>query len=120
MNNLDLEGLVLNWITLECIPPNPTHTHSALSCDKNSVVVWTFNMQSGSSLEVGHLHLFLGMFTHAMKASHLTPLSITGEESYMADVFSRAFQKTIFFTSNNNLNTYFKDYFPISQGNYFT
>ena len=60
------------------------------------------------------------MHIHSSKVSHITPVSIAGEENDIADFVSRAFQKIKFFTANNNLTSYFRNNFPLSQGQFWT
>ena len=62
---IDLSGMVLNWLALECITSNLAHTHASL-------------LISGYSLSAGHLLRLLSMGIHATKLSHLTPIGIAG------------------------------------------
>ena len=91
INNLKLIGLVLNWLALECLTFKLSNTHAALFCDKTLAVGWSFKLRSGSSLLSVRLHCFLGMCIHSSQASHLTLISISGEENDMEYVVSRAF-----------------------------
>ena len=120
INDIKLAGLVLNWLALECITSNLTHNHASHFCNSTSVSGWTFKLLSGSELEAGNLFCFLRMRIHATKASHLTPISISGKENGIADVVSCAFQKVKFFVANNNLTSYFQNHFPLPQGHFWT
>ena len=81
---------------------------------------WTFNISSVSSLASGCILCFLDMRIHATQASHLKPISIAGEDNYMVDVVSHAFQKGKLFAANKNLTAYFKTHSPLPQGHYCT
>ena len=74
----------------------------------------------GYFLASGHTLRFLDMHIHSTKVSHLTPVSIAGEENDIADFVSRAFQKSKFFTANNNLTSYFWNIFLLPQGHFWT
>ena len=120
INNLDLAGLVLNWLALECLTSNLSNIHTSLFCDNTSAVGGAFNLRSGSSLAVGRILHFLGMHIHAKQASHLTLISISSEDNDMADVVSRAFQKGKFFAANKKITAYFQTHFPLPQGHSWT
>ena len=120
INYTNLSGLVFNWHALECITSNLTHNHASLFCDNTSAAGWMFKLRSGYSLAAGHLFCFLRMLIHATKASHLTPISISGKENDIADVVSCTFQKVKFFVANNNLTSYFQNHFPLPQGHFWT
>ena len=120
INNLDLEGLVLNWLELECLTFNVSNTHIALFCNNASAVGWKFKLISGSSLAPGRLLRFLGMFIHATQDSHFILISISGKVNCMAQVVSRSFQKGIFFAADRNLTAYFQTHSPLPQGNSWT
>ena len=116
INNLDLEGLVLNWLELECLTFNVSNTHIALFCNNALAVGWTFKLISGSSLSAGRLLQFLGIYIHETQASQLTPISIVYKDNDISDVVSRAFQKGEFFAANKNITAYFQTHSPLPQG----
>ena len=64
INNINLSGLVLNWLALECLTSNLANTCGALFYDNTSVVGWKIKLRLGSYLEVGRLLHFLGMQIH--------------------------------------------------------
>ena len=115
INDLELAGLVLEWLVMECILPSLEYRHVALFCDNASAVSWAFKLRTGTSLPAGKLLRFLGMRIHTRKASHLTPISIPGEENCMADVISRAFKSGSYFYAQNKLTSYFTNNFPLPQ-----
>ena len=117
---LNMSGLVLNWLALECHASNLSNTHTDFVCDNNSEVGWKFKLISGSSLAPGRLLCFLGMFIHATQDSHFILISISGKVNYMAQVVSRSFQKGIFFAADKNLTAYFQTHSPLPQGNSWT
>ena len=64
--NINLSGLVLNCLELECLTSNLENTYGALFYDNTSVVWWKIKIRLGSSLEAGSLLHFLGMHIHKM------------------------------------------------------
>ena len=68
INDIDMAGLVLNWIALEFLTYKISNNHAALFCNNNLAVGWAFKLRLGYSLEAGRLILFLGMHTYATQA----------------------------------------------------
>ena len=105
---------------IERLASNLSNTHASLFYDNTSAVGWTFKLRSGSSLAAGRILRFLGMRIHATQYSHRTPISIEGEDNYMADAVSRTFQKGKLFSANKSLTAYFQTNFPFPQGHSWT
>ena len=97
IKNINLSKLVLNWLALEYITSNLTYTHTSLFYDNTLVVGYAIKIKPGSSLAAGLILRFLGMRVHSTQVSHLTPISIAGEENDMTDIISSAFQKGNYF-----------------------
>ena len=108
-----MEGIVLNWLELECITYKLAHTHTYLFCDNTSTVGRTIKLRSGSSLASGLLLWFLGMHIHTAQASHLTPISISGEYNDTEDVVSCEFSKREILRCKKNLTAYFQNHSPL-------
>ena len=107
INDLELAGIVLEWLVLECIAPSLQFKHAAIFCDNVAAVIWALKLRCGCSIASSKLLRFLGMRIHATQASHLTPLSIAGTDNIMADIVSRAFRNGEFFSAQTNLTKYF-------------
>ena len=86
INDLELAGLVLNWLVLESLGVNLQHAHVALFCDNSSAVSWSYKLRTSTSIVAGKLLRLLGLRIHTAQASNITPLSIPGKENDMADI----------------------------------
>jgi hypothetical protein len=116
INDLELAGLVLNWLALEYSNQVPlAFHHVGVFCDNSSAVAWTSRMRTSTSIVAGRLLRILGLRIHARKASSLIPLHISGEDNIQADIISRAFKNGKYFMSNQTLTQYFNTHFPLPQ-----
>jgi hypothetical protein len=116
INDLELAGLLLNWLALELQPSLPlAFHHIGTYCDNTSAVAWTQKLRTSTSIIAGRLLRMLGMRIHARQASSLLPLHIAGEKNQMADIVSRAFKTGKFFLASASLVDYFNTHFPLSQ-----
>ena len=116
INDLELAGLVLNWLALELQPSIPlAFHHIGTYCDNTSAVAWTQKLRTSTSIIAGRLLRMLGMRIHARQASSLLPLHIAGKDNQMADIVSRAFKTGKFFMAETSLVDYFNTHFPLSQ-----
>ena len=116
INDLELAGLVLNWLVLECQTDTPLAYHHVVAfCDNTSAVAWTHKLLTSTSLVAGRLLRLLGLRIHARQASSLIPIHIAGEKNTMADIVSRAFKDGKYFNANKNLVVYFNKNFPLPQ-----
>ena len=109
--------MVLNWLALEFLTSNLSNTHAALFYDNNSSLGCKIKIRSVSYLTAGSLLRFLGMHIHATQASNHTPISIEGEDNYMANVVSCDFKEGKLFAANKNLTAYFQNHSPLPKGN---
>ena len=101
INDLELAGLVLNWLALECQANTPlAYHHIGAFCDNTSAVAWTLKLRTSKSVVAGRLLRLPGLRMHARKTSSLMPIHIAGENNTMADIVSRAFKKESFFMLN--------------------
>ena len=115
INDLELAGMVLNWLALECLAPLLKFKHAALFGDNSSAVQWAFKLRASASEVAGRLLRLLGMRIHARKASHISALGIIGDNNLMADIISRAFKHGKYFHAHNKLTDYFNVHFPLPQ-----
>jgi hypothetical protein len=116
INDLELAGLVLNWLALECQPGLQLKFHHiGVFCDNTSAVSWAYKLRTSTSIVAGRLLRLLGLRMHARKTSSLVPLHIAGEDNTMADIVSRAFKTGKFFIANACLVSYFNLNFPLPQ-----
>ena len=120
INDLELAGLVLNWLALECQDVPLAFHHIGALCDNTSAVSWAHTLRTSSSLIAGRLLRLLGLRIHARQASSLVPLHIAGDQNTMADIVSRAFKDGKYFAAENNQTHYFNVHFPLPQNTSWT
>jgi hypothetical protein len=116
INDLELAGLVLNWLALEC--QKSVHLafhHVGAFCNNTSAVAWANKLRTSKSRVAGRLLQMLGLRIHARQASSLLPVYIAGTDNKMADIVSRAFKSGKFFMANTNLVCYFNENFKLQQ-----
>ena len=115
INDLELVGLVLNWLAFKGLNLNLKNKHIATYCNNISAVSWAYKLRASTSPMAGRLLHLLGIRTHASQASSLTPLSIPGKDNEMADISSRAFREGKYFHATSDLISYFSSSFPLPQ-----
>jgi hypothetical protein len=116
INDMELAGLVLNWLALEC--QKEAHLafhHIGVFCDNTSAVSWANKLRTSKSRVAGRLLRMLGLRIHARQASSLLPVHIAGADNKMADIVSRAFKSGKFFMANTDLVHYFNTNFKLQQ-----
>jgi hypothetical protein len=113
INDLELAGLVLEWMALECLLPSLVGVHVAAFCDNTSAVSWSNKLATSTSKAAARLLGRLGMSILEAKASPLMTLSIKGEQNDMADISSRAFKDGKYFAAADDLVSYFNTHFPL-------
>lgn len=113
INDLELAGLVLEWMALECLLPSLVGVHVAAFCDNTSAVSWSNKLATSTSRAAARLLGRLGMSILESKASPLMTLSIEGEHNDMADVSSRAFKEGKYHAAAADLVSYFNTHFPL-------
>ena len=50
INDLELAGIVLEWLLLECISSSLQFKHAEIFCDNVTAVVWALKLRCGSSI----------------------------------------------------------------------
>jgi hypothetical protein len=113
INDLELAGIIINFIVLEIISPTLKHKHVGTYCDNTSAVSWANKLRTSKSIPAARLLRLLGLRLLASKASSLTTLSIPGDNNQMADVSSRAFKNGEYFLNKQTLSNYFNVSFPL-------
>ena len=118
INDLEMAGLVLQYLLLEQVVPMK-HVHAAAWCDNSSAVSWTVKMSSSKSAVGQLLTRTLALRMISNKSSHLVALAIAGVDNCMADLASRSFKSTgstgNFNLSNAAFLSKFNNEFPLSQ-----
>jgi hypothetical protein len=117
MNDLELAGIVLNFLALEIATQDIKYMHIGLYCDNTSAVSWANKLRTSKSIPAARLLRMLGLRMLASGASSLTTLNIPGTENEMADVSSRAFRQGTSFKNFTSLSTFFNNKFPLPQNN---
>ena len=115
MNDLELAGIVLNFLALEVLRPNLENTHIGAYCDNTSAVSWANKLRTSKSIPAARLLRMLGLRILASKTSSLTTLNIPGVENKMADLSSRMFKQGDSFNEKNYLSNFFNKTFPLPQ-----
>jgi hypothetical protein len=113
INDLELAGIIINFIVLEIITPTLKHKHVGTYCDNTSAVSWATKLRTSKSIPAARLLRLLGLRLLASRASSLTTLSIPGDNNQMADVSSRAFKTGEYFLNGKSLSHYFNISFPL-------
>ena len=111
INDLEMAGVLLEWLILEAHLPLLQFVQAGISCDNSSTVHWSQKF-SAKSLIPGHLLRALALRQRICKSAPLLIISIKGILNKMADVASR-------FESDKNLQqkaptltAYFNKFFP--------
>ena len=120
INDLELAGIVINFIVLETIMPSLQNKHIGTYCDNTSAVSWANKLRTSKSIPAAWLLRLLGLRQLTSKSSSLTTLSIPGEDNKMADVASRAFKKGEYFLKNESLTNYFNKNFSLPKPHFWT
>ena len=119
INDLEMAGLLLHWLALECIAPTLHHCHVAMYCDNTSTVQWSFKLAQSKSRLASHLLRALGLRIHQTRSSPLQCLPIPGSANNMADEASRQVHSNPAnnMKSHNSLEHFFNSTFPLPQHN---
>ena len=88
INDLEMAGVLLEWLALEHLLPSLTFIQAGIQCDNTSTVRWSTKF-TARSLKAGHLLRALALRQQMCKASPLLVISIAGKLNDMADVASR-------------------------------
>ena len=103
INNLELAGMVSEWLVLECLIDDLTFVHIAFFFNNTLATSWVYKLQISTFIVVGRLLYLLGLRIHVNKTLMLTPLWIPGENNLIADHISRAFKLSKFYSAKENL-----------------
>ena len=119
INDLEMAGLLLHWLVLECIAPSLRHCHVALYCDNTSAVQWSYKLAQSKSRLASHLLRALGLRIHQTRSSPLQSLPIPGSANNMADEASRQVPANPANKMGNHvsLKHFFNSNFPLPQKN---
>ena len=88
INDLEMAGVLLEWLALEHLIPSMSNTQIGIQCDNTSTVHWTRKF-TARSLRAGHLLRALSLRQQICKSAPLVVISIEGKLNDMADVASR-------------------------------
>ena len=88
INDLEMAGVLLQWLVLEAHMPTLQHVQAGIECDNTSTVYWSTKF-TARSLIAGHLLRALALRQQICKSAPLLVISIAGELNIMADVASR-------------------------------
>ena len=119
INDLEMAGLLLQYLVLEQNVASLANKHAAAWCDNTSTVSWARRLSSNRSLVGQRLVRALSIRHLVTRSSPLAPWSIAGANNNMADLASRSFRKGgkgNYLLSDADLLTMFNSKFCLSQG----
>ena len=115
-SDLEMAGVLLEWLALERIGVRLRHEHVGVYCDNTPTVAWSKKLSSTKSKVAARLLMALAMRQRVTRSSPLLTVSIAGKENNMADVASRSFRKceiaAYSLTDESFLPTFAKHYPP--------
>jgi hypothetical protein len=117
INELELAGVMWEWLTLECLIDDLNFVTAGSLCDNSSTVTWSRKF-SARSLVAGFLLRALALRQQIRKSAPFLIGPIQGKNNDMADVASRFKHDSNLFKniSNGKLVDYFNLHFPQSNG----
>jgi hypothetical protein len=110
INDLELTGVFLAWLTLEHLLPSLQHANIGIKCDNSSTVAWARKF-SARSLRAGHILRALALRQQLCKSSPLLVVHTPGLQNDMADVASRFSSTPALYNASPNLLSYFNKHF---------
>ena len=78
VNDLEMAGLLLEWLVLEATLPFLHHVQAGIECDNTSTVRWTKKF-TAKSLRAGHLLWALALLQQVCRLAPLLVISIAGK-----------------------------------------
>ena len=116
INDLEMAGILLQWLVLEHISPiTLQHRNPLIFCDNTSAVAWTHKFSTTTSTVAAHLLMALALRQHVHRSSPLLVASIAGVDNDIADVPSRSFHDSTFTNSQKTFCQSFSNMFPLKQ-----
>ena len=116
MNDLELAGVVLEWLVLECLVPDLIFKAAGMNCDNTTSTAWATKFRTAKSAAAAKLLRLLAFRMYMRKAAPAMTIGVAGIENDMADVASRSFKDGGAFIKHMPLLTYFQKNFPLPQG----
>ena len=80
INDLELAGLLLNWLEIESTHPTFQLEHILNFCDNVSAVSWAQKMKSPASIAAGTLLCMLSLRIQSHKAYSVAPLHVAEKD----------------------------------------
>ena len=111
INDLEMAGVLLEWIVLEALMPSLQFVQAGIECDNSSSVHWA-RKYSAKSLRAGHLLRALALRQQICKSAPLLVINIAGKLNDMADVASRHATDPTMQNRAKTLTLYFNKFFP--------
>ena len=110
INDLEMAGVLLAWLALECLMPSLHHLQAGLECDNSSSVHWA-RKYSAKSLRAGHLLRALALRQQICGSAPFLVIPIPGSLNDMADVASRYSSDKTMQAKAASLLSYFNTHF---------
>ncbi len=115
MNDLELAGVLLEWLVLEHLVKDLKFKHVGMNCDNSVSVTWTRKFRTSKSIAAARLLRLLSLRLHKRQSSPSLTIGVRGDDNGMADVASRSFKKGHAFHQHATLTDYFNSTFPLPQ-----
>ena len=110
INDLELAGVMLAWLTLEHLLPSLHHAQVGIKCDNSSTVAWARKF-TARSLRAGHILRALALRQQLCKSAPILVVHIPGVQNDMADIASRHSSSKTLQSKSPTLLTYFNTHF---------
>ena len=107
MNDMELAGVVLEWLVLESLIPDLIFKSIGINCDNSTVVTWITKMRTSKSMVAARLLRLLLMQLHRRRTAPLLTIGIAGLDNDMVDISSRSFKKGYALKTNQSLTSHF-------------
>ena len=115
MNDLELAGVIIEWLVLEHLVKDLRFKHVGMNCDNSVAVTWANKYRTSKSIAAARLLRLLCLRMHIRQSSPSLVIGVKGDDNGMADVASRSFKKGHAFHSHASLTDYFNHSFPLPQ-----
>ena len=115
MNDLELAGVLLEWLVLEHLVGDLQFKHVGMNCDNSVAVTWANKYRTSKSIAAARLLRLLCLRMHKRMTSPSLVIGVKGDDNGMADVSSRSFKQGHAFHTHASLTDYFNYEFPLPQ-----
>jgi hypothetical protein len=121
-SDLEMAGLLILWLVIECVVPDLDSKHVALLNDNAPTISWATKMTSKNSACAAALLRVLSMRLKLARVSPLIPMHIPGVQNAISDIPSRSFGRKAKWhcKSDSDFLKMFSQKFPLPKQNSWT